>query len=46
MIHRWWDRRAQRDIGDMDIVIFAAGDWRQEPRRFNAPDITEEGIDA
>lgn len=41
-IHRWWDRRARRDIGSEDVVIFAQGDWRQEPRAFNAPDIEED----
>ncbi|AMN41094.1 hypothetical protein RHPLAN_26560 [Rhodoplanes sp. Z2-YC6860] len=41
IIHRWWDKRAQREIGPDDIVIFAEGDWRQEPKPFNAPDITE-----
>lgn len=41
MIHRWWDRRAVREIAAEDIVIFAEGDWQQEPREFNAPDLTE-----
>ena len=40
-IHRWWATRARREIADCDVVIFAEGDWRQEPRAFNAPDITE-----
>ncbi len=41
VIHRWWDKRAARDIGEDDVVIFADGDWRQEPRKWNAPDISE-----
>jgi hypothetical protein len=40
-IHRWWDKRARREIADGDTVIFADGDWTQPPRAFNAPDITE-----
>lgn len=39
IIHRWWDRRAQREIGEEDVVIFAEGEWTQEPRPYNAPDI-------
>jgi hypothetical protein len=42
VIHRWWDRRAAREIADEDTVIFADGDWQQEPRKFNAPDLNEE----
>ncbi|MGQ3671805.1 hypothetical protein ACT6QG_05350 [Xanthobacter sp. TB0136] len=38
-IHRWWDRRARREIAAHDTVIFAQGDWWQEPRRFNAQDL-------
>jgi hypothetical protein len=41
-IHRWWDKLAAREIADGDVVVFAEGDWRQEPRRFNAPDLIEE----
>jgi hypothetical protein len=41
VIHRWWDRRAKREIAEEDTVIFADGDWQQEPRKFNAPDIDE-----
>ncbi|HEY8707689.1 MAG TPA: hypothetical protein VIM34_06795 [Burkholderiaceae bacterium] len=40
-VHRWWDQRAQREIAPGDVVIFAQGDWRQEPKRFNAPDLDE-----
>lgn len=41
IIHRRWDRRARREIGPDDVVIFAEGDWRQEPSPFNALDIDE-----
>lgn len=41
IVHRWWDRRAAREISSDDVVIFADGDWRQPTREFNAPDITE-----
>lgn len=41
-IHRWWDRRAAREISDNDTVIFANGDWTQPPSKFNAPDIDED----
>jgi len=40
-IHRKWDRRAQRDIGKDDIVIFATGDANQPPSRWNGDDIDE-----
>ena len=44
IIHRWWDQRARRDVGPDDVVIFADGDWTQEPRRWNAPDLDEPGL--
>lgn len=31
-IHRGWDYRAQREIADGDIVVFATGDETQEPK--------------
>lgn len=40
-IHRQWDKRAAREIGPDDVVIFADGDWTQEPSRFNGQDITD-----
>lgn len=40
-IHRWWDRRAQREIGPDDAVVFANGPSEQEPKEFNAPDLDE-----
>ena len=42
-IHRWWDKRARREIAEDDVVIFAEGEWTQEPKKFNAPDIDEPG---
>lgn len=41
IIHRWWDRRAVREIAPDDIVIFANGDWQQELNKFNSPDLDE-----
>ena len=41
IIHRWWDRRAQRDVGPDDIVVFADGDEQQKPKQYNAPDLDE-----
>lgn len=40
-IHRWWDQRARRDIHPDDVMVFAQGDWTQEPREKNAPDLDE-----
>lgn len=39
MIHMGWDRRAQRDIGEADIVVFARGDEHQPMAERNYPDI-------
>jgi hypothetical protein len=41
LIHRVWDRRAQRDIGEDDVVIFAQGDDTQPLARWNGNDIDE-----
>lgn len=41
MIHGRWDRRAQRDIGPGEIVIFATGDERKPLAKWNADDIDE-----
>lgn len=42
VIHRWWDRRARREIDfDRDIVLFATGEHDQQPSDRNAPDIDE-----
>jgi len=40
-VHRWWDKRAKREIAAEDVVVFATGDWTQEPAKFNAPDLDE-----
>lgn len=31
--HRGWDMRARREIMQGDTIIFAKGDWTQEPRQ-------------
>jgi len=36
--HRYWDRRARRDIADVDTVIFAEGDEFQPVRKWNGDD--------
>jgi len=42
VIHRWWDRRAQREINwGIDTVIFATGDDTKPVSKYNAPDIDE-----
>ena len=41
MIHRRWDRRAQRDIGPDDVVIFARGDETQPLASHNSDDYDE-----
>lgn len=42
IIHRWWDRRANREVDwGVDIVIFATGEHDQPVSKFNAPDINE-----
>ena len=41
-IHRWWDKRAFREMDpETDIVVFATGEYTQEPCRYNAPDLDE-----
>jgi len=41
-IHITYDRYATHDMAPGDIVIFAKGDWQQEPRSFGGPDVIEE----
>lgn len=41
-VHIRWDRRAQRDIVEGDIVVFAYGDESQPIKRYNGPDIIED----
>lgn len=43
-IHRRWDARARRDIGDEDIVIFAEGDEHQPVARYNGNDLDEDAM--
>lgn len=38
MLHRFWDRRAQRDVAADDVVIFAEGDSSQPLIRWNGDD--------
>lgn len=38
-VHRGWDRRARREIAAEDTVIFAQGDWQQEPRTKSFDDL-------
>jgi hypothetical protein len=40
-IHRGWDKRARRDIGPDDVVVFANGTHDQPPRERNFNDIDE-----
>lgn len=40
-IHCGWDLRAQREIADGDLVVFANGEHGQEPRRKSYDDIPE-----
>lgn len=40
-IHRGWDLRAQREIAEGDVVVFADGPHDQEPRRQSFSDLTE-----
>lgn len=47
-VHRVWDKRARREIADDDVVVFATGDWQQEPKEHNGRDLnepTEEELD-
>ena len=41
IIHRRWDQRAIRDIGEDDIIVFANGPSEQEPSQFNGNDLDE-----
>lgn len=40
-IHRGWDKRAQREIADGDLIVFAQGDANQTPRDRSYDDIRE-----
>lgn len=39
--HLGWDRRALREIGEGDTVVFANGPHDQEPRERSFPDIID-----
>ena len=34
MVHETWDRYAADDVAPGDLVVFAEGEWHQEPRSF------------
>lgn len=40
-IHMGWDRRAQRDIAEGDVVVFARGNADQPIAPYNFPDMKE-----
>lgn len=40
-IHRRWDKRAQREIGEDDIIVFANGTSEQQPSHINGNDLDE-----
>lgn len=44
-IHRGWDLRARREIADGDLVVFAKGEYYQEPRHKSYDDIREQFLD-
>lgn len=41
-IHRGWDLRAQREIADGDMIVFAQGGPEQEPRIKSYDDLRED----
>ena len=40
-IHITYDRYAVQDMAPWDVVVFAKGDWQQEPRPFSGPGLIE-----
>lgn len=40
-LHRGWDLRALRDIGEDDVVVFSQGEADQEPRKMSFNDLDE-----
>lgn len=44
IIHRLWDQRAIREIGEDDLIIFANGDEHQPVSKFNGNDLDEEAF--
>ena len=39
--HQGWDLRAQREISNNDLVVFASGEHDQKPRQRSFDDINE-----
>lgn len=37
-VHRLWDERARREIADVDVVVFAKGEWDQPTTRYSYDD--------
>lgn len=44
VVHMGWDKRAKRELGEDDLVIFARGTEHDEPRERNYPDIYEKDV--
>ena len=40
-IHRGWDKRARRELADGDLVVFARGEYDQDPAERNFNDLDE-----
>ena len=40
-IHRGWDLRARREIAEGDVVVFAKGEFDQQPRVMSFNDLDE-----
>jgi len=38
IVHHRWDQRAQREIAEVDVVVFARNDPDDPPSRFNFDD--------
>ena len=41
-VHITYDRYAAHDMAPGDTIVFAKGDWRQDPRSFGGPDVVED----
>jgi hypothetical protein len=37
-LHRYWDRRARREIDESDLIVFAKGSYDQPHSAFNGDD--------
>ena len=42
---RGWDRRAQREVAENDVVVFARGEFDQPFSQFNFNDLDESAYD-